>query len=425
MRKYISPVILSILLLKPFVTYAGEPMGIFLTWKEDPLRTMVIDWHTEATVDPGKLQYKSIVENSGNWKAATSEVLPFPYTDRTIHRVSLSGLKPGTTYQFQIEGYDRTYRFRTMPKNALDPVVVALGGDTLHYPRSMMDNMNLQVLKYDPDLIVWGGDLAYADGDPERVERWFDWFDSIRETLITDDGRIIPIVVGIGNHEVRGGWIWRTSSEGESGYQQTDEYRQNIAPFFYQLFAFPGQPGYGVLDFGSYLSLIILDTDHSNPIIGKQTEWLEKTLKARQGKILHQIPVYHAPGYTSARDFNQRSSRSVREYWMPLFEKYGVSFAFENHDHTYKRTLPMKDGEPHENGIVYLGDGAWGVNVRPVLPVEKYGYMAKVASERHAIIMTLQGRHISFEVISEDGEIIDRFPETPGITPGRIQVSEE
>lgn len=425
MIKYFKSCALLILLNSPFAIHADEPMAIFLTWEADPLRTMVVDWHTESTENPGILHYKAMIANSDSWETETSELLPFPFAERSIHRISLSGLKPGTTYKFKIEGFDRTYNFRTMPENAMDPVVVALGGDTLHYPRKMMDNMNLQVLKYDPDFIVWGGDLAYADGDPERVERWFDWFDSIRETLITDDGRVIPIVVGIGNHEVRGGWIWRTSKEGESGYQQTNEYRQDIAPFFYQLFAFPGQPGYGVLDFGSYLSLIILDTDHSNPIIGRQTKWLEKVLKDRQDKILHQIPVYHAPGYTSARDFNQRSSRGVREFWMPLFEQYGVNFAFENHDHTYKRTLPMKNGEPHEKGIVYLGDGAWGVNTRPVLPVEKYGYMAKVASERHAIIMTLQGRHISIEVFSEDGEIIDRFPETPGITPGRIQVPKE
>jgi hypothetical protein len=107
---------------------------------------------------------------------------------------------------------------------------------------------------------------------------------------------------------------------------------------------------------------------------------------------------------------------------MPLFEKYGVQFAFEHHDHTYKRTLPMLGGVPDERGIVYLGDGAWGVNVRPVRPVEEYGYMAKVASERHAIVMTLQGRHASFEVVNEDGQIIDRFPDGPkplsiGIAP--------
>lgn len=77
--------------------------------------------------------------------------------------------------------------------------------------------------------------------------------------------------------------------------------------------------------------------------------------------------------------------------------------------------LPLQGlaGEPNEEGIIYFGDGAWGVNVRPVRPAEDYGYMAKVASKRHAIIMTLQGKHLSFEVICEDGDIIDRFPEMP------------
>lgn len=391
---------------------AHQPRGLFLTWQEDPLRSMVVDWHTAQTDEPGVLTYR-IQGSDGPWQSQQAVTIPFPFGERTIHRVALRDLTPGTTYAFRMEGYAREYSFRTMPADAMEPIVVALGGDTLHYPRSMMDGVNRQAMRYDPEFIVWGGDLAYADGLPERVNRWFDWFDSIYETLITEKGRVVPIVVGIGNHEVRGGYIWRTSEAGEAGYRQTDQFRTSIAPYFYTLFAFPGQPGYGVLDFGSYLSLIILDSDHSNPIPGEQTEWLQKVLSERQHNVLHQLPIYHHPGYPSARNFNDRASRRVRTYWMPLFEQYGVRFGFEHHDHTYKRTLPMRAGEPDESGIVYFGDGAWGVNVRPVRPVGDYGYMARVASKRHAIIMTLQGRHLSFEVICEDGEIIDRFPEKP------------
>ena len=34
--------------------------------------------------------------------------------------------------------------------------------------------------------------------------------------------------------------------------------------------------------------------------------------------------------------------------------------AFENHVHSFKRTKRIKNGQPHQAGTVYLGDGSWG-----------------------------------------------------------------
>jgi len=88
-----------------------------------------------------------------------------------------------------------------------------------------------------------------------------------------------------------------------------------VAPHFYQLFAFPGHPGYNVLDIGDYLSLIILDSDHSHPIEGGQTEWLENVLLERAGGKRHLMPVYHVPAWPSHRPFDGRVSVRVRENW--------------------------------------------------------------------------------------------------------------
>lgn len=43
----------------------------------------------------------------------------------------------------------------------------------------------------------------------------------------------------------------------------------------------------------------------------------------------------------------------------PLFEEYELTAAFENHDHTYKRTHRIRDGWWIPRGVLYLGDGAW------------------------------------------------------------------
>ena len=178
--------------------------------------------------------------------------------------------------------------------------------------------------------------------------------------------------------------------------------------FFFELFAFPDRPSYNVLDFGDYMSLIALDSGHVSSIPGAQTGWLGAVLEARKERP-HLFPVYHVPAYPSHRSYNGLTSRRVREHWVPLFEEYNVRVAFENHDHTYKRTKPIRRGEVSEDGIVYLGDGAWGdVGIRSGGSREEW-YIEKFVATNHAIIVTLRGDEQEYEVVNLDGKVIDRY----------------
>ncbi len=378
----------------------NEPLGILLTWTENPSTTMSIDWHT-ADNQPASLSYRP--EGEEEWKEVAGKVNPFPYSDRFVHRVALNRLKPGTTYQIRFGEFEQVYSFRTMPDNlALEPVRIAIGGDTMH-EIEMLRKTNSQVVKFDPHFVVMGGDMAYENGAAKAVDKVHSWFETCKNTLITENNRIIPIVVGIGNHEVAGGYY---NPERFSG---NDQDREKYAPYFYSLYAFPGHPGYNVLDFGNYLSLFMLDSGHNNPIEGEQTAWLEKKLNERKN-VLHKIPVYHVGAYPSARDFTSSIATQIRFNWLPLFEEHNVKLAFENHDHTYKRTFPIKRNEIHENGIVFVGDGAWGVYVRETHKVEDTWYLNKALSQRHFILLTLHGSHQQLTVVNEDGQIIDSYP---------------
>lgn len=225
-------------------------------------------------------------------------------------------------------------------------------------------------------------------------------------SLITEDGRVVPLLLGVGNHETLKG-----SYSKSEDFEQTDEWRQRNAPYFYALFAFPGQPGFKVLDFGNYLSMVALDTDHTNPVDGEQAKWLEKTLSERKD-VPHVFPYYHVPGFPSHRSPEGITSTRVREFWVPLFEKYGVRAAFENHDHAYKRTYPIRDGKIHPGGITYIGDGAWGRGPRSGNSKNEW-YIKKFAPEYHAVIVTIHGNHQHFLMVNDKGKIIDEFPQTP------------
>jgi len=400
-------------------TAQQQPVGLFLTWQQDPTTTMTIDWHTgpEDGAEP-TLRYK--VVGSEDWHTVEVASHPFPYSDRTIHRVELTGLEPATEYRFQTGEFERQYVFRTMPETIYEPLRFAAGGDTWY--EGMFERVNRVAMNYDPEFIVWGGDLAYADAREDRLYRWESWFERVRDDLITDEGRVIPIILAIGNHEMINhhypaasmeDFLEREDEIGES----TREWREANATYFYSLFAFPGHPGYGVLDFGNYLSLLSLDSSHSNLIGGRQTAWLEEVLQARQGTA-HLIPFYHKPAYPSHRveapgERLQIWSSQVLEYWVPLFEQYGVRVALENDDHTYKRTYPLRGDKIDPSGIVYIGDGAWGVSARTPKTPEEVWYIKRSAAKNHAIIVTLHGPHQHFLVVDDEGEILDEYPATP------------
>jgi hypothetical protein len=353
---------------------------------------MTIQWHTLGARDD-VVQYQRLDE--GTWHTVRGSHHPMPYSDRMVHVAELTGLEPGTDYRFRFGESSVEFTFRTMPRDASKPIRFVVGGDamgTLDMLGEWFDETSRQAAKQDPMFAVIGGDIAYANGSPKLVKRWYQWLAVWKKRMVTSDGRLIPLLVAIGNHEVQG------------QFQQTPE----KAPYFYSLFAMPGQRGYNVLDFGRYMSLILLDSGHTHPIAGTQTDWLSRTLADRLG-VPHVFAVYHVPAYPSVRAFNYWVSAKVRKHWVPVFEESGLDVAFEHHDHVYKRTHPIRAGKVDPRGVLYLGDGAWGVLSRT--PREDW-YLAKTAGTRHFILVTIDGQNRSFLAIDSEGEIIDQVDQS-------------
>jgi hypothetical protein len=243
-----------------------------------------------------------------------------------------------------------------------------------------------------PAFVVIGGDIAYENGrDPSRfLEFLQNYSDDLR-----DGERLIPLVGGIGNHEVDG------------GYEQTRE----KAPFFYSVFdgLYP-ETGYAALDFGQYLSLVFLDTGHTSDIAGAQTDWLERVLKERE-ECPNVFVVNHVPAYPSHREFQGNADETGtgaanRKHWVPLFERYNVDAVFEHHDHTFKRTHPLLDGRPNENGVLYLGDGTWG-RIRKPTDMDKRPYLAVASEDYHISVHRIEGRQQFHVALSDEGRVVD------------------
>jgi acid phosphatase type 7 len=367
-----------------------DPPALYLTWQRDPASTMTVHWQVE---DEAKTELFFRKSGTADWKTAAGTSIPLPSSARIVHTVELTGLEQDTHYEFCFWPGERRFKFLTAPKKLDRPVRFVTGGDVYH-EREWMDLMNELAGKLDPLFVVIGGDLAYSferANTDEKMERWYAFWDSWKSKALTAEGRLIPMLVTIGNHEARG------------FYKQTPAQ----APAFYAQFSMPGPQGYNVLDFG-WLSLLLLDSGITHPLDGAQLTWLERTLANRK-KVPHVIPVYHMPAYPSFRPYNEEGGidGEVRRLWAPVFEKAGIRVAFENHDHAYKRTHPIRDGKIDSKGITYLGDGAWGVRLRKPDHENPRWYIARSDAIRHLFLVTLlpDSRHIM--AIDDKGRIFD------------------
>jgi len=385
----------------------ARPPAVYLTWQRDPATTITIHWLGDEPGEPSRVEIAAAGEHS--WRAVEGAVIPMPETDRWIHTVEVMDLDPDTLYAFRL-GAGSTYTFRTLPDTMTRPIRFIEGGDVFGIADAM-DRMNALVGSRDPDFVVIGGDLAYEDGLAEYAWRWHRMFASFHEHMRAPDGRLIPMVVAIGNHEVQGYYVHRRED-----YQPGPEWQLAAAPYFYRLFAMPGRPGYNVLDLGDYASFILLDSGHTAPVAGEQTDWLRERLAERSNRP-HLFPVYHVPAYPGHRNPDDALNTEVRRHWVPLFEAAGVRLAFEHHDHCFKVTHPLRDGKVHADGIVFIGDGAWGVGLRPPHTPENQWYIRRSAMTRHVIEVELTPTNRTIQALTIDGQVLDVFGQIiPAIT---------
>jgi acid phosphatase type 7 len=393
---------LTAAITSPMALAAGDPIvtdqqllerpdTLFLTWQRDPTTTMTVQWIEAASgLKNQSIQYT--VYKKDQWKSLLPQDRPYPRTDLRVFRAEIVGLEPGTNYQFRIGNRSTVYRFRTMPAKATNAFHFVSGGDCGVNPHALANNVI--AAKQDPMFALIGGDLGYDNG--RDVATSLQFVRNYSSTMVDSHGRLIPIVVCMGNHEVNGGYN-RARSDG---------------PFFFALHGgLYRERTFATLDFGDYLSLVLLDSGHVAPIGGEQADWLDKSLAERTDRP-HLIVANHVPAYPSYRSTDNDTGKpgtgsENRTHWVPLFERHNVDLVLEHHDHTFKRTHPLRGGHvDHKNGILYMGDGSWGRLRAPKKP-DKRSYLAATHQSYHLTLHRLEGEQRFHMAINDVGKIVD------------------
>ena len=382
-------------------------LGKDVAWEylagKEPEKDWQIAGGVVADSQPGKVEEDGVAglnfraKGEAAWRSATVANEPFAASRHRVRSAALEGLPPGQEIELQLAGKDgsvsKVFSFRSAPAGD-GPVRFVTGGD-LYHSRAPMDAMNRRAGLEDPLFALLGGDLAYTNN--ANPERWFDFIDSWVDNARTPDGRLVPVVVAIGNHEVTKG-----------AFRPLDAPGPTAATEYMSLFHLR-RAGLAsdTFDLGKNLSFVLLDSGHA-ATIASQTAWLESVLEERRG-VKRLFVCYHRPAWGAGV---KEDAVDIQREWCPLFERYNVDAVFENDHHVFSRSHPLIGGQVDEaRGIPYLGSGSWSVEVRKIDPAQlkKRPWIAKALGVNHLYVVEVGDKGWSAEAKAADGQSIDRI----------------
>jgi len=368
---------------------------VYLVVAGDGRTAMTVQFHTAEAMDSivhyGLTPTESPAQSEFTAKGSAHQI-PGLADGRYIHAVELTGLTPATTYYFRTSS-GKTGHFRTLPDGDLRAL---FGGDLGVLPLEAM--VLKAAAKQNPDVAVLGGDIAYANGDLKNIGLWDMWFTRWETLMLREDGAMIPMIVAIGNHEVN---------------KSEDPDPTVRAPFYFGFFAQGGKTSF-TRDLGPHARLIALDTGHITPH-AEQVDFLKTSLEAAEG-MPFVFATYHVPFYPSHRSYDDSRSEAGRTHWQPLFDAHDLSIGFEHHDHTFKRTKPIRAGEVNPEGTLYLGDGSMGVAVREINNGDAW-YIEKAESKAHFWIADISAEKVHCRAVDHFGQQFDEVTVSPRAVP--------
>ncbi len=308
--------------------------------------------------------------------------------------VRLTKLKPNTKYYFKIvdtEGESRLYYFSTCSNSPNEPISFIAGGDSRD--RSVIRRKaNVLVSKLKAHAVLFNGDFTGLDLPNQWVEWFTDW-----EYSIANDGRITPLIVTRGNHELSNSILVK-------------------------LFDVPSRGVYYSTEFGgNLLNLVSLNSEILK--IGVQKIFLASTLKKHED-FIWQIAQYHRPIRPHVK--HKKEMETQYRNFVPLFEKYSnLRLCLENDSHTCKVTWPIVSSNEKgssegfirddNKGIVYAGEGCWGAPLRAADDFKPWTRDAAAVNQFNWIFVSKEKIELR-TVLYENAEEVDELTEETRFT---------
>ena len=354
----------------PPVTWATDPkrvpMNIHMTWQRDPATTLTFQWATVETDVTGRTPRVWMVKKSelldgelpmadelvteGDGFDYQLSISGEPVADEVfvLWHVEVTGLQPYTEYAVRIgewEAFDPATGQLTAPnlsdmmtvrtgrsKGSREPFDVVMAGDSRSGSPEIKQNIG-RIAQVPADMWFFNGDMTEAGTPPE----WAVWFDVMAPVLTRTV--LMPVQ---GNHELFADLFYNQFLLPVAGPELPDALKEHAWS----------------VDYGN-VHFVGLDSN-STAAIQEQLAWLDADLAGAHADadIDWIIVMFHHAVYSASK---HGSDLQVQQYFVPLFEKYGVDMVFTGHDHDYERTVPIREGQAvgTGEGVVYVVAGAF------------------------------------------------------------------
>lgn len=325
------------------------PDRIILTPTVEPTTSQAVTWRTSDEVTAPAVQWElsgPSVTQQWTTVAATSTVAFDVDLGYTIahHSAIIEGLTPGTTYVYRVgdgETWSEWLEFTTA-EDAVGGFSFLVQGDAQNDNLAYTSRTFRAAFEARPyaRAVVHAGDLI--DTNTSDAE-WGQWHEAAAFS-----NQYLNVIASTGNHEYYPG--------------------PELAAHWGAQFTYPlnGPEGAPTLEetvyYVDYQGVRFISLDSSQAMGAQsravQTEWLEGILADNPNPWT--VVSFHHPMFsvTSGRD-----NASLREAWLPVFEKYDVDLVVQGHDHAYGRgnlaaneaDLPEgEDAASAHTGPVYL-----------------------------------------------------------------------
>ncbi|EYB84919.1 hypothetical protein Y032_0307g2022 [Ancylostoma ceylanicum] len=316
----------------------GQPEQIHVSLGESPTE-MVVTWLTFD--DPGK----TLVNYGPATEKKPSQVIEGKCTEfvdkqrktkrRYIHRATLTGLTPGTTYNYRVGseyGWSALYRFTALSPREDGGYEIAVFGDLGNQNARSLGKLQRLAQDGDIDMVFHVGDFAYnMDTDNGRVGDEF-----MRQ--LEPIAAYVPYMTAVGNHEAAANFSHYAN---RFTMPRTDD---NM------LYSFD----LGSAHFIFFSTEFYFSTEYGWKQIQNQWNWLMNDLteaNANRESVPWIFTFGHRPMYCSDFDGDDCTKyESIIRTGLPkthayglekLFYQFGVDVEIWAHEHSYERMWPV------------------------------------------------------------------------------------
>jgi len=355
---------------------------ILLTWSTDPSSTMDIQWRTSTSITDGFVDYWPSHSTDTLTGTADRELVEdrMLYNDRFVNRFTahLTGLKPGTEYQYRIRS-GKYFDVRTFATQKLDDPGFSFiwFGDTHRSPE--WGELLQKTYSRHPDIAFYSiaGDLVSTGLFRDEWDKFFDVSGDVFSNK--------PLMPVPGNHDRQDGLG---------------------AKMYYSLFSLPKDGPSDVSPESTYSfryqNALFLMIDSTHPI-EEQAAWIEDKLKTTSAEW--KFVFFHFPPYNYEEPYPD-----IQKSWGHIFDKYHVDMVMSGHVHYYMRTKPMNNGQvvdTFEDGTVYtvsigIGSNHQNMSEEPYAEV-RYG------QGQYYQLMEIENNKLKYTAFDDMGVVKDQL----------------